>query len=549
MSTSICTDAQFNFNNGYSAINLTQLQHTTSYNGTCTILDALEEHTTNGPYLALPQDLTLVDPDWNTCTAAPWGAFDPPIALQRATALIQDPDKKPSPTPAPGSPIAPPHAPATPTAPAIDHGKSETHSATPKVDPQGPKSQDPQSADPAQSAVSSPKPDVQDPSKQTSDISDPAQSQAHDNNNDPITSTSTPTLLSADNVAQGDTQVVSNHESTDPHPVGGTSEGDPGADPGNNHEAGYASNIATNPEQSPGGPAQPLPSIGGHQIQALSGGGIVIASTTIQPGVQTTIDGTPISINENQLVVASKTIPLNPLTAESIINPINDNAISADGKAGRVSNTIMAPVPSNNALVINEKTSSIPSSPIPILTVAGQILTAAPTGFAIDGQSVLPGGSAITFARNVFSLASGNNALIVNGMTSHLPSAPVSVFRVGSQTFTAAPTGFAVGTQSVFPGGSAMLLDGTLVSLGPSDLVIGTSTVPLGSGAQAQDGALGSLIVYGFASPTGSSSNDSRVSPFAGGSEEVRVDLEMAILALLVNLGAATLAFDFVLIG
>lgn len=108
LSTSICTDKQFNFNNGYSAINITQLQHTTSYNGTCVILDTLMEHTTNGPYLQLPQDLTLVDPDWSTCTAALWGAFDPPIALQQATALIQDPGKHPPPTPAPGSPIAPP---------------------------------------------------------------------------------------------------------------------------------------------------------------------------------------------------------------------------------------------------------------------------------------------------------------------------------------------------------------------------------------------------------------------------------------------------------
>ena len=154
----------------------------------------------------------------------------------------------------------------------------------------------------------------------------------------------------------------------------------------------------------------------GHRIQAPSGGCIVIASITIQTGVQATLDGTPISINENQFVVASNTIPLNPPSAESTISPVSDIAISADGKAATVSNTIVALAPSNNALMINQMTSSIPSSPIPIFTVAGQILTAAPTGFASEGQRVLPRGSAITFAGSVFSLASDNNALIVNGI-------------------------------------------------------------------------------------------------------------------------------------
>ena len=90
-----------------------------------------------------------------------------------------------------------------------------------------------------------------------------------------------------------------------------------------------------------------------------------------------------------------------------------------------------------------------------------------------------------------------------------------------------------------------MQVDGTLFSLVPSVLVINTSTVPLGSGPRARGGALGSLIMYGFASPTGGSSNGSRVSPFAGGGEEVRVDLESVIFALLFSLGAGTIAFEW----
>ena len=54
---------------GFSALNLTQLQHSTRYNGTCVGLDISVESTTNGPYLSLPQDLTNLDPAWSTCNA------------------------------------------------------------------------------------------------------------------------------------------------------------------------------------------------------------------------------------------------------------------------------------------------------------------------------------------------------------------------------------------------------------------------------------------------------------------------------------------------
>lgn len=495
------------------------------------------EHTTNGPYLALPQDLTLVDPDWSTCTALLWGAFDPPVALQQATALIQDPGKSSPPTPAPGSPIAPPHTPATSTAPSLDPGKLATHFPTPKAGPQGPEQQNPHSPVPIQPSANNPKPDPQDPDKQKPDTPDPAQPPAHNNNNDPATSAITPIPLNLGDKAQGD-QIVSDPKSNDPRPTGGTSKGDPEADPGNDHNAVPSLNPAEDHDQSLTDYPQPLPSIGGHQIQAAGGGGIFIASTTIQPGVQTTIDNTPISVDKDQIVIASSTIPLSTPSADSIITLVNGDIISANDVAATVSGTAFALAPYDDALVVNGKTSPIPPPPMPILTVAGQTLTAATTGFAIGDQSVLPGGSAVTYAGSVFSPASGSNALIINGGTTPLPSAPVSVFKVGSQPFTAAPTGFAVGTQSVFPGGSAVLVDGTMISLGSSDLVIGTSTVPLRSAEQVEAGALGSLIVYGIgggASPTDGSSNGSYVLPFVGGGGKLWVDIETVVFALIVK--------------
>ena len=150
-STSVCTGEPEGFYRGVSALNLTALEHSTSYNRTCLGLDISMGSTTNGPYYSLPQDLTLVDPAWDTGNAVRWGAFDPPITLHTATALVPDPGMDSPPTPAPGSPAALPHAPATPTAPAVTPGKPATHSPAPKAGPQPLEQQSPHPSDPVKS--------------------------------------------------------------------------------------------------------------------------------------------------------------------------------------------------------------------------------------------------------------------------------------------------------------------------------------------------------------------------------------------------------------
>ena len=566
-------------------------------------LDVAMESTTNGPYLSMPQDLTGVDPAWHTCNAVLWGAFDPPIALHTATALVEDPGTKSPPTPAPGSPVAPPHAPATPTAPPVDSGKPATNSPAPNALPQDPPQQNAHSSDPSKSPDNKPKPDPQDPSQPKTDPSIHVESLDHSNNGDPATSAAVTVPLNGENGAQGHPDEP---PANDPQPTGEVSKGDPAADPGNSHNAEPLLSLDGNHDPPSADHAQLLPSIGGLQLQAASGDGVIIASTTLQQGQQTTVAVTPLSVGKGQIVIAGSTIPSPLLSAGPIITLVNGDIISAGGQAATVSGTTVALAPNNNALVVNGKTSPFPIPPTPILTVAGQTitpapagfaiggqsvlpgrpavtfagstfslpsggtslivngratplpsapvsvfkvgsltLTAAPTGFAIGGQSVLPGGPAVTFAGSTFSLPSGGTALIVNGKPTPLPSAPVSVFKVGSQTFTAAPAGFAVGTQSVSPGASAVTVDGTRVSLGSSELVIGTSTVPLGSAAQAGDGALGSLIIYGIgggagaAKPTNGSSNVSDVQPFLGGSGKLRVGFGMVVFALIVHLGTA----------
>lgn len=547
LSTSMCTGEPEGFYQGYAALNLTKLQYPTSYNGTCWGLDVTMESTTNGPYLSMPPDLTRADPAWSTCDVVYWGAFDPPIALHTATALVPDPGKGSPPTPAPGSPVAPPHAPPTPTALPVDPGKPATQSPAPKADPQDPRQQSPHPSDPIKSPTNNQSPNPQDPDKQDTNPPGPVQPPAHDNSGDPAASTAIPTPPNGANAAPGDPSVVSDPQTNDPQPAGGANEGNPGADPSDGQSAGPALHPAQTPNQSPADPAQPLPSIGGHRIQAASGGGIIIASTTLQPGVQTTIDSTPISVDKDSIVIASSTIPLALPYADPIITLINGDVISAGGKAAIVSGTTVALAPHDDALIVDGKPSPIPQPSTPIITAAGQTLTPASTGFAIGSQSVLPGGPAVMYAGSTLSLAPEGTALIVNGKTTPLAPAAPTVFTAGSQTFTTAPTGFAVGTQSIFPGGPAVAVDGALVSLGSSELVIGASTVPLGSAVQGGRAALGSLIVGGFGgggSPTGGGSNGSDVVAFTGGVGGVRVGGGTVTLALVGIMGAAVVALE-----
>ena len=582
LSTSICSEGN-DFHQGFSTGNVTEQQHSTGYNSTCLGLDAIGD-TTIGPYQSVSQDIIKLDPAWSSCTAALSGAVDssialqnefrfghvfkfPSIALHTAAALISEPSQNLPPTPAPASPVAPIHAPATQTPSPNKPGKPTLHSSTPEANIQGPEQQKPQPSDPIKPSTDNPENDSYNLSKQKPDPSDPIQPPTHDNNGDAGASADIPVSFKGGNVAQGDPEIVSDPKSIDPQSTGDISEGDSGADPENGHNAGSAFSPAGNLDQSPKDNAPSLPSIGGYQIQAANEGGIVIASTTLQPGIQTVIDSTPISVGKDQIVVASSTIPLAPPSVEPIITLINGDIISAGGIAAIVSGTTVALAPDSDALIVNGKSSPLPPPPTPILTVAGQTITAAPTGFAIGGQSVLPGGSAITYAGSVFSLATGGsalvvngessplpppstpiltvagqtitaaptgfevdgqsvlpggpaityagsvfslapsgNALIVNGRTTPLPSVPISIFTLGSQTFTAAPTGFAIGGQSVLPGGSAVLMHGTLISLDlSSELVIGAETVPLGSAAQTGAGALAGLVSYGFEGGGGAS--------------------------------------------
>jgi hypothetical protein len=78
------------------------------------------------------------------------------------------------------------------------------------------------------------------------------------------------------------------------------------------------------------------------------------------------------------------------------------------------------PSPSN--IVINGVTSSLSPTLLPVLTISGTTYTASPLPgeYVIGGQTLDPGGPAITVSGSTFSLAPGGSTVVINGHTSVL---------------------------------------------------------------------------------------------------------------------------------
>lgn len=458
LSTSICTGLAEGFYRGYAPINYTQLQFPASLNGTCEQIIGSGETSSNGAFLSLPTDLSLVDPTWHTCTAVYEGAFDPPSALKKASALIStDAGQAPSPAASPGSPVGPAHAPATATPPPKNPGMNPAKSIAPANE-------------------------SQDPGNQNSAVP---------------------------NSGQGSSRGASGSESKngDPGTDSGSNQG--GSNQGWNDQGGSIGSTNDSPADS----VPILPSIGGQQIQTASGGGVVVADNTLKPAVQTTIDNTPLSVGTSHIVVSSSTTPL---AAPAIVTLVNGAEVRAGDSAAIVSGTTVALAPDGNALVINGKTSPISTARKSVFNVAGQIVTAGSTGFGLGGQAVSPGGPAVTYSGTVVSLASDSNALVINGNTTPLPPASQSIFTVaGGQAITPGPSGFAVGGQTVLPGGPAVAYAGCTFSLasgvsGNTALVINGKTTPLPSPTQSVFTLAGQTITPG---PTGFSIGGQTVLP------------------------------------
>lgn len=186
-----------------------------------------------------------------------------------------------------------------------------------------------------------------------------------------------------------------------------------------------------------------------------------------------------------------------------------------------ISGTPVSLAPSGTLFINNNPmpiADTAPRTPYPILTVAGQVFTANPTGFVVAGSYITPGAPAQLISGTPISFDS-SGVIYVGDSTINLPAvqtdpASAVLLTVGGQLFTANPTGFNLGNSRVVPGGPAVTISGTPVSLAPSGVVvIGDSTVSL---QQAQTPVPKFFTVADkifTANPTGFNIGDSRIDP------------------------------------
>lgn len=231
---------------------------------------------------------------------------------------------------------------------------------------------------------------------------------------------------------------------------------------------------------------------------------LVIGSATIVPGGSAvTSSGTRVSLESSvqHAIVNGNTIELNnkppvsklkliveshTYTANSLSQlVIGDSTAVPGGPAITVSDATISIGPSSQPAVINGKTVAL-SNHIPIstpgLAAGSQIYTTkSPSHHGVEGTTAAPGGLAIIVSGSTISIEPS----ALNAATSKNPAglSNINPFATSNiQISTASvPGAYLFKSQTLFPGSSPVTVSGTRVSLAPSmsALVIGSSTVPV----------------------------------------------------------------------
>ena len=255
-----------------------------------------------------------------------------------------------------------------------------------------------------------------------------------------------------------------------------TNPGDPAATIGGTEIAlNNAGSLILNSKTIPLAPGPPAPAtlttVIANQPIIANPTAIAVAGTTLKPGdPATTIDGTRVALNTaGSLILGSKIIPLvsDPALPETFTTTIADQALTANPTAIAVAGTTLRQ--GNPAITVDgipvaldaagryfrlgSKTVSFATaqSATPLVTaIAGQTITAVPSGISIAGTT----------------LKKGDAGFDVNGTVISLDTA--GHFVVGSQTQTFNSEGVGSGGSTVGVSGTAGLLAGATGSAGQS---------------------------------------------------------------------------------
>lgn len=424
------------------------------------------------------QLLNTLNPAWASCSLDLRGLYDPPIALQPATAVVVPTMAGPSPTTS-ATPANPP-AGATPSPTALPVQNEPTPSKLPEDPPK-----------PTSPSAEAPKPTPNDPPPVEGQSPDdpgtptsPSAEVSKSTPNDPSPETSQRT--SADPAGAiisliGDlTSLAPTTNAETAVPVGTVAQPPAAQDPGK-----PPAETSGNPDDSQSDPVDPI----GAPVATAVGVGNDDLS---QPAAQNSAGGqaannepTVISVG-SQLITATPGKPL--VVAGTTI--VSNAAITVDGHT----------FSSGSAGLIVDGTSiiAIPGggsqAPAAVLTVGSQTLIASPdvadpSAIVVGGTTLSRGGPAATIGGAVVSAGSGG--VVINGkQTVRLPNSGQSptaalqaTFAVGSSTITAIlATGsdhaIVVDGTTLSQGGPAITVDGMQVSVGTAGLLVdGTQTI------------------------------------------------------------------------
>jgi len=182
----------------------------------------------------------------------------------------------------------------------------------------------------------------------------------------------------------------------------------------------------------------------------------------------------PVTIGPNLVLNPDSTAPGEYIVGAQTLIP--------GGPAAIIDGTAVALDQSGNFVII-DGTSTQNINPInPALTIGSETLTRSIAGqYILDGKTLVPGAPAITVGGTVISLDPAGTAVVVDGTNTIILSSfdnngYPTVITLGSHRVTANQAGqFIIGSQTLAPGGSAAMIDGTVYTLPLS----GTAPVPV----------------------------------------------------------------------
>lgn len=261
--------------------------------------------------------------------------------------------------------------------------------------------------------------------------------------------------------------------------------------------------------------------VGGGSVTADSNGVFVHGSQILPGSPPVFLSGTPISLGTSgNLVIGSSTVALtgsnsainafkiggDTFTASPVGFTVAGSTVLPGGSAVVVSGTTLSLSPSGVLDIGGASINLAPQVPsVDVFNVAGQTVTANPSGFQIDGSNILPGGTPVTISGTQVSLDQAGDLHVGTSSIGLVPfqTAPPGVFTVDGLIFTAESAAVAVDGVTLMPGGAAATIGGDRVSLGLNgSLVVGSSTVPVPSNvpggvsiAQSFEGGQGRVMV------------------------------------------------------